>query len=64
MERIKPIVFRYKPIRGRMVPMITIGVRIGGIWYPVEVYVDSGAAYTVLHARIADGVGFDYRTAR
>jgi predicted aspartyl protease len=47
-----------------MVPMITIGVRIGGIWYPVEVYVDSGAAYTVLHARIADGVGFDYRTAR
>jgi len=23
--------------------------------------VDSGAAYTVLHAQIADGVGFDYR---
>jgi predicted aspartyl protease len=47
-----------------MVPMITIGVRIGRIWYPVEVYVDSGAAYTVLHARIADGIGFDYRTGR
>lgn len=23
---------------------------------------DSGSAYTVLHARIADGVGFDYRS--
>lgn len=55
-----PIIFRYKPVRGRFAPIITVGVRIGGTWYPLEVYVDSGAAYTVLHARIADGVGFDY----
>ena len=41
--------------------MITIGVKIGEVWYPVEVYVDSGAAYTLLHAQIAEGVGFDYR---
>jgi len=41
--------------------MITIGVKIGGAWYPVEVYVDSGAAHTLLHAQIAEGVGFDYR---
>lgn len=41
--------------------MITIGVKIGVVWYPVEVYVDSGAAYTILRAQIADGVGFDYR---
>ena len=27
----------------------------------MEVYVDSGAAYTLLHAQIADGIGFDYR---
>ena len=56
-----PHVFRYKPFRGRLAPMITIGVKIGAVWYPVEVYVDSGAAYTVLRAQIADGVGFDYR---
>lgn len=56
-----PYVFRYKPFRGRLTPMITIGVKIGAVWYPVEVYVDSGAAYTVLRAQIADGVGFDYR---
>ena len=44
--------------------MITIGVKIENIWYPIEVYVDSGSAYTVLHARIAEGVGFDYQTTK
>ena len=56
-----PEVFRYKSIRGRLAPIITIGVKIEGLWYPMEVYVDSGAAYTLLHAQIADGIGFDYR---
>ena len=56
-----PEFFRYKSFRGRLVPMITIGLRIGAVWYPIEVYVDSGAAYTMLHAQMADGVGFDYR---
>jgi len=56
--------FRYKPFRGQLAPMITIGVKMGTAWYPVEVYVDSGAAYTLLRADIADGVGFDYRTGK
>jgi len=60
--QMKPVVFRYKPIRQQLIPVITIGVKIGAIWYPIEVYVDSGSAYTVLHARIADGVGFNYQT--
>lgn len=55
-------VFRYKPFRRYPAPIITIGVRLEATWYPIEVYVDSGAAYTVLHAEIATGVGFDYRT--
>ena len=54
--------FRYKPFRGRLAPIITMGVRIGATWYPIEVYVDSGSVYTVLHARIAEGIGFDYLT--
>jgi hypothetical protein len=54
-------VFSYKPFRGRLAPLITIGVKIEAVWYPVEVYVDSGSAYTVLRAQIADGIGFDYR---
>lgn len=57
-----PIVFRYKPFRGHLAPIITIGVRIEATWYPIEVYVDSGSVYTVLHAQFADGVGFDYLT--
>lgn len=42
--------------------MITIGVNIENLWYPVEVYVDSGSAYTLLHAQIAEGIKFDFRT--
>ena len=56
------ISFRYKPFRGYLAPIITIGVRLEDIWYPIEVYVDSGSAYTILHAEIADGIGFDYLT--
>jgi len=55
------IVFRYKSIRGKLAPIITIGMKLKGTWYPIEVYVDSGAAYTLLHAQIAEGIGFDYR---
>jgi hypothetical protein len=57
-----PIIFRYKPFRGYLAPIITIGVRLEATWYPIEVYVDSGSAYTILHSQIADGVGFDYLT--
>ncbi|MCI0693826.1 retropepsin-like domain-containing protein [candidate division KSB1 bacterium] len=57
----KPIVFRYKPIRGRMAPLVTIGMKIGDLWYPLEVYADSGASYTVIHATVAVGVGFNYQ---
>ena len=55
-----PIVFRYKPFKGYLAPIITIGVKLKADWYPIEVYVDSGSAYTILHAQIAEGVGFDY----
>ena len=54
-------VFRYKSIQGRFAPMITVGLRLDETWYPIGVYVDSGAAYTLLHADIARGAGFAYR---
>lgn len=53
-------VFRYKPLLARLAPIITVGVRLETTWFPIEVYVDSGSAYTVLHARIAEGAEFDY----
>lgn len=52
--------FRYKPFRRVMAPIITIGVRIEATWLPIEVYVDSGSLYTILHSEIAEGIGFDY----
>lgn len=54
--------FRYKPFRGRLAPIVTIGVSMKDIGYPIEVYVDSGSAYTVLHARLAEAIRFDYLT--
>ena len=60
----KPIVFGYKLVSGRWSPMISVGLELGGIWQPVEMYVDSGAAYTVLRPNIATGLGFTWRTGR
>jgi len=37
-------------------------MKVEATWYPIEVYVDSGSVYTILHARIAEGIGFDYLT--
>ena len=54
-------VFRYKVLRGRAAPLITIGVELGGKWYPIEAYVDTGSMYTILRAQIAQGLGFDYQ---
>jgi hypothetical protein len=55
-------VFRDKPIQGRLAPTITMGIALGEVWYPIGVYVDSGAAYTLLHAAVAQGADFGYRT--
>lgn len=59
-----PITFRYKSFRGQPLPLIPVGIKIAERWYPVELYVDSGAAYTVLHASMAEGIGFDYRAGQ
>lgn len=43
---------------------MTIGIKLGQTWLPVDVYVDSGAAYTILHATIAEALGFDLLTGQ
>jgi hypothetical protein len=53
-------VFRYKSVQGRLAPIITVGLKLQENWYPIGMYVDSGAAYTLLHAGIARGAGFNY----
>ena len=41
--------------------MITVGLRLDETWYPIGVYVDSGAAHTLSHSDIARGAGVAYR---
>lgn len=56
--------FDYKKIRGTYQPIIPIGIKFPDCWVPLEVYVDSGAEYTVIEAGIAEGMGFDYRQGK
>jgi predicted aspartyl protease len=44
--------------------MIAAGIEIQGTWQPVELFVDSGATYTILTPSVADELGFDYRRGR
>jgi predicted aspartyl protease len=56
--------FFYKLIGGTYQPIIPIGIKFPNFWYPIEVYVDSGAEYTVIEAEIAENIGFDYRQGK
>lgn len=60
----QPIVFGYKLVAGWWSPMISAGVDLGGTWQPVELYVDSGASYTILRPKVAQELGFDWVSGR
>lgn len=55
---------RYKQYKGLVVPIIGIGIKHDNLWYPVEVYVDSGATYTVFHERVAERIGLNFRAGK
>jgi hypothetical protein len=54
------VVFRYKPMLGRLSPTATIGLHLNETWRRVDAYVDSGAAYSIIHGDFARDVGFDF----
>src|SRR5438477_12150408 len=56
------VVFRYKPILGRFSPTATIGLYLSETWWRVDAYVDSGAAYSIIHGDFVRDVGFDFET--
>ena len=64
MAASKPTLFQYKVIGGRWSPMISAGIRLQGAWSAVEMFVDSGATYTILRAKVAADLGFDYRRGK
>jgi hypothetical protein len=56
--------FTYKLANGSFQPVITIGVNLENDWQRVDLYVDSGAACSVINSRFAKRYGFDYRIGR
>ena len=54
------VVFRYKPMLGRLSPTATIGLWLNETWRRVDAYVDSGAAYSIIHGDFARDVGFEF----
>jgi hypothetical protein len=64
MTAAKPVIFPYKLLGGRWSPLISAGIQWREKWQPVEFYVDSGATYTILRARIAADAGLDFASGR
>jgi hypothetical protein len=64
MAAIKRLVFPYGIVGGRLSPMISAALEFGGKWSAVELYVDSGATFTILHAQVAQAIGLNFRTGR
>lgn len=60
----KTVVFRYKPVAGHLCPMVTVGIKIGDRWQKMDLYVDSGAALSVLRASVAEDLGFEWQKGR
>jgi len=58
------VTYRYKQLKGLRVPIVTLAIRYGERWHPVEAYVDSGATYSVFTVQVADRLGLDYRSGR
>lgn len=54
--------FSYSKKGGIWQPIIPIGINLDNSWQRFDVYVDSGASYSILKARLALILGFDYRT--
>ena len=56
------VTFRYKPMLGRLSPTATLGLCVGGTWRRADFYVDSGAAYSMVHGDFARDCGFDFES--
>ena len=58
------VTYRYKQLKDLRVPIVTLAIRYGERWHPVEAYVDSGATYSVFTTQVADRLGLAYRSGR
>ena len=58
------VTYQHKRLKDLKVPIITLAIRYGEMWHPVEAYVDTGATYSVFTAQVANRLGLSYRTGR
>jgi hypothetical protein len=56
-----PIRLPYASVRGRLEPVIALGLRLPNGWQRLDFYVDSGAAYSIVTAQLATAAGFDFK---
>ncbi len=49
---------------GRLSPLIPVGIYVGQQWRMASFYVDSGAFYSLMHARFAAALGMDFTSGR
>jgi len=54
------VVFRYKSMLGRLSPTATLGLCLNETWRRIDAYVDSGAAYSIVHGDFARDTGFEF----
>jgi hypothetical protein len=64
MKAHRLIVFPYGLSDGRLSPLVPVGFCLGGQWQVAELYVDSGAFYTLMHAQFATDFGLDFKKGR
>jgi len=60
----QPTVFHYKLIANRWSPVISVGIRFGQTWRPFQLFLDSGATYSILHHDVAADLAFEYQKGR
>jgi hypothetical protein len=57
-------VYPYDLAHGRLSPMVPVGICIKGRWQVAQLYVDSGASNTLMHAQFAIDLGLEFRKGR
>ena len=64
MDATGPTLFPYRSVAGRLSPIIPMAIALNGQWQAADLYVDSGAFYTLVHAQLAVAYGLDFRKGR
>ena len=55
------IMMKYKVYKGKLVPIVTLGIKHKETWYVTEAYVVSGATYSIFSHKFSDRIGLDIK---